>query len=81
MADLSEREIEHAEWLTDRMRDEGLYQVRKALEPESDPDFESPWCIGCGNEIPPERLALKRIRCVHCQRVKEFREKMGLDKC
>lgn len=73
---MDERDLERAEWLTDLMRDDGVWRVRKALEPEHDPDFDGLHCISCGNEIPEERLKLGRIRCVECQRVKEFTEKM-----
>lgn len=74
---MDEKEFEHAEFLTDMMRADGLWRVHCACQPEHDPGFESPWCMGCGNEIPPERLALGKIRCVECQKVLEHRRKLG----
>lgn len=73
---MDEKEFERAAWLTDLMREDGLWQVRKALQSEQDPDHPTTDCADCGNEIPPERLKLGRIRCIECQKVKEFQEKM-----
>lgn len=31
-------------------------------------------CVDCSDEIPAGRLALGRVRCVHCQGVKERKQ-------
>lgn len=74
---MDEKDLEHAEALTDMAREDGLWHIRKALEPEHDPDFVAPYCIDCGNEIPRQRLEMGRIRCIYCQRAKELRQKQG----
>lgn len=76
---MDEKEFESAEALTDMMRDDGLWRVHQACEPEKrgPDDPPSPYCVDCGNEIPPERLILGRIRCIGCQRVLEFKRKLG----
>ena len=43
--------------------------------PESHPDFDGKTCLDCEDEIPKERLALHKIRCIECQRVIELRKK------
>ena len=49
----------------------------KACSPkvESDPRFDGVHCVedDCGDEIPPGRLALKKIRCITCQAIREKR--------
>lgn len=32
-------------------------------------------CVACGDDIPPPRLALGRVRCIVCQTEKELKEK------
>lgn len=49
---------------------------RRALlanRPETHPDFDGKHCVECDVVIPRERLALKKVRCVHCQRDLEER--------
>lgn len=38
---------------------------------ESHPDFDGEHCIDCEIEIPWQRLALNRIRCIDCQQHRE----------
>ena len=52
-------------------------QVGKSA-PESHPNFDGLHCLDCDDEIPPARLALKRIRCVLCQGLLERRRILGL---
>ena len=33
-------------------------------------------CVDCGDDIPPARLELARIRCVICQSIKEKKESL-----
>ncbi len=71
---MDEKDIEQAEHLTDMLRNEGLYNVRAANAPESHPDFDGVHCVDCTDDIPPERLALRRVRCVLCQGILEKRQ-------
>lgn len=43
------------------------HRARELNRPESHPDFDGETCVECGEEIPPARLILKRVRCVDCQ--------------
>lgn len=52
-----------------------LQENRRALLPESHPDFDGESCMDCGNEIQKERLAMGKIRCTICQSIKEKKEK------
>jgi RNA polymerase-binding transcription factor DksA len=72
---MDEKYMEFAEELTEMMRNEGLRNVRLANAPESHPDFDGAHCVDCGDEIPPERLAIKRVRCVLCQGLLEKKHK------
>lgn len=42
-------------------------KAREMNRPESHPDFDGETCVECGEDIPPERLRLHRVRCVDCQ--------------
>lgn len=52
-----------------------LQQHKLKMQPETHPDFDGVCCIDCGEEIPEERLNMKRIRCTHCQTLIENRAK------
>lgn len=55
---------------------QALDRLRSKLAPETHPDFDGETCIDCGNDIPEERLAMGRIRCTECQRVREVKDKL-----
>lgn len=57
--------------LQEALNEKGLAEVRKSLAAETHPDFDGRHCIDCADEIPDERLAMQKIRCVHCQDRKE----------
>lgn len=63
---MEENELLMAERLAENERDAGIAAARAALQ-ETHPDFDGENCVGCGNEIPAARLALKAIRCVECK--------------
>ena len=42
-------------------------KAREMNRPEFHPDFDGETCVECGEDIPPERLRLRRVRCVDCQ--------------
>ena len=44
-----------------------IYAVQHLAKPEKHPDFDGVHCLDCEEEIPAERLAMCRIRCVACQ--------------
>lgn len=67
--------IDEAAALSAALADSAIEAARRATAPESHPDFDGESCIDCGDDIPQGRLALGKIRCVHCQTVKEHREK------
>ena len=49
-------------------RDAALQAIRDlANTPEAHPDFDGETCVSCGDNIPPARLAMGRVRCVICQ--------------
>jgi len=51
------------------------YRAREMNRPETHPDFDGLHCVDCDDEIPALRLALRRVRCVHCQELLEEERK------
>jgi len=72
-----ERQIEHAEALQERERDEAIAARRRAIGRQSDEPRFADWdgvaCFDCGGALPPIRLHLGRVRCVLCQQRAERR--------
>ena len=70
---MDESFIERAEELERAEREEALRKAARACAPEFHQFFDGKHCIedDCGEEIPPGRLALGKIRCVTCQWIKE----------
>lgn len=64
-------QLDFAADLQDEFNKRGLDQVRKAMAAETHPDFDGAHCVTCGDDMPPERLAMERIRCTPCQQAKE----------
>ena len=56
--------IDEAAALAATLADGAIAAARAANAPETHPDFDGETCIDCGDDIPKERLALKKIRCV-----------------
>lgn len=67
--------IDEATALAASLTEGAIAAARRATEPESHPDFDGKTCIECGDDIPPDRLALGKIRCIRCQRDLEHRQK------
>ncbi len=46
-----------------------LHRARaaQALAPQSHPQFDGENCLDCGDPIPLQRLAMRRIRCTACE--------------
>lgn len=55
---------------------QAIAKVTAKLAPETHPDFDGENCVKCGEEIPPARLALFKVRCVHCQSELELKGKL-----
>lgn len=52
-----------------QMRENDMARARAAaaMAPETHPDFDGECCVDCGDDIPAERLAMHKVRCVICQ--------------
>jgi RNA polymerase-binding transcription factor DksA len=67
--------LDEAAALSSAITDAAIEEVRRANAPETHPDFDGKSCVECGELIPRERLALGKVRCVHCQSRLELRRK------
>lgn len=55
---------------------QALAKVQAKILPEAYPGFDGATCVECGDDIPPERLSMGRVRCVACQSALEARSKL-----
>ena len=64
----TERQIEAAEAMVARERDQAVARIREGLCLKGDE-----FCIGCGEPIEPARRAAlpSALRCIECQRAHE----------
>lgn len=67
MADI----IDDAQAYNETYQAAALATQRAKVLPESHEDFDGEHCLDCGDEMPLQRLAWGRIRCVSCQEFKE----------
>lgn len=65
--------IDEATALAASLTESAVAAARRANARESHPDFDGESCIECGDIIPSPRLALGKIRCIHCQTALERR--------
>lgn len=74
MSDTDNKTLEMAEELQAAAVNEKIAAARQRLDQTKDLRFAG-WggktCFNCGNDISPERLAMKRVRCVQCQAAAE----------
>ncbi len=67
--------LAHASNMEERERQSALKRQREASKPEQVQNPDGTWpieeCVDCGDEIGEARLALAKIRCIHCQTAKE----------
>jgi len=63
--------LDEAAELTATMTQNAVEAARAANSPQFHPDFDGESCIQCGDEIPTDRLAMGKIRCVRCQSILE----------
>lgn len=60
-------EVDQAAILQDNFNKQGIQHSAQQLAPQSHPDFDGVNCVDCGDGMPANRLAMKRIRCTSCQ--------------
>ena len=64
-------DLDRASELSQRMTESSILRVQKLIKVEQVQNADGTWpvceCVGCGDDIPPLRLALAKIRCVECQ--------------
>lgn len=65
--------LDAASELADEMNSRAIANFRNAAKPETHDDFDGEHCVDCDDDIPRERLAMGRIRCVCCQTILERR--------
>lgn len=67
--------LDAASKIEEQERKNGIKNSQKATAPEYHYAFDGLHCVedDCGIEIPPERLALNRVRCTECQAALEER--------
>jgi len=70
-------ELDRAATLTQQMNDAAVSNARSKSKPQQVQNDDGTWphedCVDCEEPIPPSRLQLGRIRCVHCQGILERR--------
>lgn len=71
-------QIDQAQQINEAHQVASVEAARRKNQPQQvqnpDGSWPHPQCVECDEDIPAGRLALGRIRCVHCQ---EFLEKHG----
>jgi hypothetical protein len=64
-------EVDRANDLADRDRENSIYEARKLARPEQEQRDDGSWphedCIDCAEPIEPGRIRLGKIRCFACQ--------------
>lgn len=60
-------ECDQAQWLNLQEIAQSAKLARERSAPETHPEFDGVHCVDCDIEIPAQRLALHKVRCVHCQ--------------
>lgn len=66
--------LDNAAELTQQVSDDAVALVRRAARPEQVQNADGSWPVTeceCGEDIPPERLVMGKIRCVCCQTLLE----------
>lgn len=69
-------EVDYAQMQQLEQNTQSIQKIREALAPETHPDFDGETCVDCGNDIPKQRLAMGKVRCVYCQNIIETKQKM-----
>ena len=74
MSETDNKALEMVEDIQAAALNEKIASARQGLDQTKDPRFvgwDGKACFDCGNGIPSERLAMKRVRCVQCQTAAE----------
>lgn len=69
--------LDEAAELVNTMTEGAIAAARQANAPETHPDFDGETCVDCGDDIPSERLAMGKVRCVRCQTARERASKQN----
>lgn len=72
----TERMMEMAEEHQRQLQDNALAEVRARAEEAIPPDWDCIHCYECGNDIPKQRAALGKFRCIDCQETHERGSKL-----
>lgn len=75
---MEERDLEMAEKMVDQERESSMAAVRRSLAAEYHEDFDGETCMDCPNPVGVERLKMNKIRCVHCQTIREQKIARGI---
>lgn len=75
---MEERDLEMAEKMVDQERESSMAAVRRSLAAEYHEDFDGETCMDCANPVGLERLKMNKIRCVHCQTIREQKIARGI---
>ena len=73
---MDERFLEVAESLTDKMRDDAIWESSKRALPNkllTEAEYLSEDCSECGDDLPTYRKQRGRLKCVACQTLEERR--------
>lgn len=70
--------LDQANAITEFTTERAIAQRRAMAAPESHPKFDGKHCVEeeCGVEIPAERLALGKVRCVDCAALLEQQQSL-----
>jgi RNA polymerase-binding transcription factor DksA len=68
--------IDQGSYMAQMHNDHSVAAARLKAAPEQDGTVTE--CVACGDDIEPERIALRRARCFTCQETKERKESRGL---
>jgi RNA polymerase-binding transcription factor DksA len=75
---VEEKDLEMAEKMVEQEKESSMAAVRMQLEAEYHEDFDGENCVDCFNPVGSHRLQMGRIRCVHCQTIREKKIAMGI---
>jgi len=69
MSERSADMLDQASDLQEKINQSGRAQNERALAPQKHPDFDGVHCVeeDCGEDLPPIRIVMGRIRCTPCQ--------------
>lgn len=70
-------QVDAANHLVDVYTRIAIQKQTAQIAPEQEKLPDGTWpvteCVDCGDSIHPKRLEMARVRCVHCQEIKERR--------